>query len=86
MICYIVGTEAFEMKAEAEAVRKECGLPPSATKKLEISGRKDLVNLINTIYQHRIAFEHETVSELEQVEHPVPGMELVWERFKSIKT
>lgn len=47
MIAYNVDRRWFTMKADAEAYRKELGLPPSGTYTLRIDNREELVALLN---------------------------------------
>ncbi len=49
MIVYNVQRGWFAMKADAEAFRKSAGLPPSATYKISVSDREELVALLSLI-------------------------------------
>lgn len=49
MIVYNVQRKWFTEKADAETLRKILGLKPSATLKLEVNGRRDLVMLLNAL-------------------------------------
>lgn len=90
MIVYNVKRQFFEMKADAEDARKDQGLPPSATHKIEIHNREDLALLLNTLTGLVPASEVLTVTSPEvpkqaSVPPEVEGLEMVWDRFRSIK-
>jgi len=87
MIVYNVQKKFFAKKEDAETYRKMFGLKPEATYKVEVQGRDDLAALLNTLTGLSIDFEPTISDEAKNsVPDGIDGLELVWERFRSIKT